>query len=339
MKSSWKKFTGNKMQWDSMISEFGGSYRQCFAWGEHKKETGWKVYRYFYNVKKETKYAVQLVVKDFILFKFIYIPGGVNGNEFGHCPHIRDLIFNLFKFSIVHVRLDSNYSLSSKAKDIFRKGGWNKSIYKLNTGHTCEHILDNEFPELSATSKWRYTYRRSTKYNNTIIFDICSDKDSIRRISREMQSNKKIYLRDSPENILSIIKEFEDKIVFASCLNDSGKMIGFRAAILHGDVAVDMYAAIDAEGRKTKAGYFLLIEIMKECRKRGIKKYNLGGVEMIKNPGVAKFKVDSGAKSYEFVGEWEYSNLVFFRYVANFLIFIIYHPFFTNISFLLKIRS
>jgi len=330
MNANWKEFNGDKSQWDSLIIKFSGNYRQYYIWGEYKK-VGWEIYRYQYNVSNKTEYAVQFLVKRFLGLIFIYIPGGVSGAESGYCPYILDLIYSIFGNSKVYIRLDSNYSSNVNDEKSFENNGWKRTLYKLNYGKAAKHILDNEFPESKAKSKWRQIYRRSTKHNNKVIFEIPKDKDSILSISQEMQRYKKIYLRDAPDNILGMIEIFQDNIVFAYCNNNEGKMVGFRATLLFENVAFDFYTAIDEQGRKTDAGYFLLIEMMKECRKRGATEFELGGIDMINSPGVAKFKVRSGASVYKYIGEWEYTNSILLKYLANFLIYIYFKPYLSKI--------
>jgi len=54
----WKKYTGGRNQWDSLVNQFDGNYRQCFSWGEYKRELGWDIYRYIGTDHDTIKFVV-----------------------------------------------------------------------------------------------------------------------------------------------------------------------------------------------------------------------------------------------------------------------------------------
>ena len=49
---------------------------------------------------------------------------------------------------------------------------------------------------------------------------------------------------------------------------------------------------------------------MNHCKDNGVKFYNLGGIDDKRNLGVAKFKKNSGGDLYNYVGEWDHSNIL-----------------------------
>ena len=200
MEKKWKEFTGDSNQWDALVSQFDGNYRQCFSWGEYKRDLGWDVYRYISNDHKTIKFAAQLIVRRFLFFTFVYIPGGVSGDDSGYCNSIRELISSLFRFSLVCVRLDSNYIASEEVNSLFVKNGWFRPSFRLNAGISMRHIIEKNDEDImpNASKKWKYNLRRSKKNETKIIFDENKQHSEIIRISNEMQKNKNIYLRDKP---------------------------------------------------------------------------------------------------------------------------------------------
>ena len=204
----WTRFTGDRNQWDCLVSQFDGNYRQCFMWGEYKREVGWDIYRYIGTDHDTIKFAVQLIVRRFLFFTVVYIPGGVSGNGRGYCHSIKELISSLFRFSLIYVRLDSNYIASEEVESLFVKNGWLRPNYRLNPGISMRHIFEKNDVEImpNASKKWKYNLRRSKKNETKIIFDGDIQPSEIFRISNEMQENKKIYLRGKPENALNIMR-------------------------------------------------------------------------------------------------------------------------------------
>ena len=63
---------------------------------------------------------------------------------------------------------------------------------------------------------------------------------------------------------------------------------------------------------------------MKYCKDCGIKFYNLGGIDEKRNLGVAKFKKDSGGDLYNYVGEWDYSNIYGFTFIVSIFIYLFF---------------
>jgi lipid II:glycine glycyltransferase (peptidoglycan interpeptide bridge formation enzyme) len=197
-----------------------------------------------------------------------------------------------------------------------------------------QHTFEKNGAEImpNASNKWKYNLRRSKKNDTKVIFDGDIDPLEIIRLSNEMQQNKSAYLRDEPKNAIKILHYFKKQVVFAKCIDKDGSMIGFRCALIIDDKAWDFYGATDMNGRKFKSGYLLLFELMNECKNRGVKTFNLGGVEFIKAPGVAKFKFDTGGEMYEFISDWEYSNFIFLRSFINFYTYIKVDTFLGNYS-------
>ena len=330
----WKKFTGDMNQWDSFVNQFDGNYRQCFSWGEYKRELGWDIYRYICTDQDTVTFSVQLFVKRYLFFTAVYIPGGVNGNNGGYCHYIKKLIKSLFRFSLIYVRLDSNYIDSNEVKSFFIEIGWFRPSYRINPGISMHHIFKKNDEEImvDASNKWKYNLRRSKKNDTKIIFDGDIEPLEIIRLSNEMQENKKAYLRDDPKNAIKILHYFGEQVVFAKCIDKEGNIIGFRCALTINDKAWDFYGAIDSNGRKLKTGYLLLFELMNECKNRGIQTFNLGGVDFKNSPGVAKFKVDTGGEIYNYVSDWEYTNFIFLRYIITFYLYIKFDTFLAKYS-------
>ncbi len=271
----WKKFTGDMNQWDCLVNQFDGNYRQCFSWGEYKRELGWDIYRYIGTDQDTIKFAVQLIVRRYLFFTAVYIPGGVSGNDGGYCHYIKKLINSLFRFSLIYVRLDSNYIASEEVKTLFVKNSWFRPNFRINPGISMRHIFENNDGEImpDASKRWLKCLRQSRRKETKIIFDGDIQPSEILRISNEMQENKKAYLRDEPKNAIKIMHYFEEQVVFAQCIDKQGNIIGFRCALIINDKAWDLYGAMDINGRKFKSGYLLLFELMNECKNRGIKTF------------------------------------------------------------------
>ena len=63
---------------------------------------------------------------------------------------------------------------------------------------------------------------------------------------------------------------------------------------------------------------------MNHCKDNGVKFYNLGGIDDKRNLGVAKFKKNSGGDLYNYVGEWDHSNIFGITFIVNIFIYLFF---------------
>ena len=86
--------------------------------------------------------------------------------------------------------------------------------------------------------------------------------------------------------------------------------------------AWDFSAATSREGRDTLMSYYLLIDLINDAKNLNINTYNIGGLEEKKSPGVFQFKKGLRPITYQYSGEWEWTNIIFLKLIINFIIFI-----------------
>ncbi len=75
-----------------------------------------------------------------------------------------------------------------------------------------------------------------------------------------------------------------------------------------GDTGIYLLGATNEMGMKIKSAYLLQWEMIKWLKSKGIKRYDLGGIDPINNPGVFKFKVGISDKEVSDFGSFEISN-------------------------------
>ncbi|HSV29573.1 MAG TPA: GNAT family N-acetyltransferase [Candidatus Omnitrophota bacterium] len=72
----------------------------------------------------------------------------------------------------------------------------------------------------------------------------------------------------------------------------------------HGLAATYLVGWNDEAGRKTRANHLLLWRALSECKDRGVRWFDVGGIDDVLTPGVASFKRGLGGEEYVQVGEW-----------------------------------
>ena len=322
--NNWQEFKDNQEVWDQITLSFRGNYRQLFLWGERQVNQGWKVDRYISKEEEKIVSSVQIFSKSFLFFKFFYIPGGVSGNCYGF-GNIKGLIKSLSGLSVYYVKLDSNYEYSQVADSYFKKNKWHRPFYFLNSAKTLFiDMAEKQDLDLGQVSgNWKRNLKRFEKNKATISVSNEISSADIRIATNEMQKFKNIYLRDNPNNISEIIQLFGKDIVIVCCFDADNSILGFRSALIIENRAWDFYAATTPAGRSLSVGFALLYTLINECRNRGVKRFILPLSRT--NHGDTLFKKGTGGVLHELVGEWEYSNIIFFRALVNSILYLMFN--------------
>jgi len=57
--------------------------------------------------------------------------------------------------------------------------------------------------------------------------------------------------------------------------------------------------------------------VVQQCRRIGIKSYDLAGIEPVRNHGVYRYKRATGAAPIEYLGEWDWASRAWLRWFGN----------------------
>jgi hypothetical protein len=172
--------------------------------------------------------------------------------------------------------------------------------------------------------KWRYNFNRSKKNNIKYLKDKIPNSEMIYQLSKNLQLEKKIGKSHNDLEVKLIIEKIDKQMLFLKCIDNNKNILGFRSAIFYGDKAWDFFAVTTNLGRKNKVGYFLLMYLIEELQKIGIKKYLFIGEDPIKKKEVVSFKEGIGCKSEIYLGEYEWSNFKIIKNIFNLILKIYY---------------
>lgn len=92
-------------------------------------------------------------------------------------------------------------------------------------------------------------------------------------------------------------------LVAYSVRNREGELLAFDVVYIHGCAATYLIGWNSEEGRKQNANNMLLFRAMLDLKNKGIEWFDLGGIDEIHTPQIAKFKRGIGAAEYELVPE------------------------------------
>jgi hypothetical protein len=98
----------------------------------------------------------------------------------------------------------------------------------------------------------------------------------------------------------------EDRLVVGLVLQDGTPVAGSITA-MHGDTAVYLIGATTEAGLGCRAGYLMHWRTIELVRERGLRWYDLGGIDPVANPGVTSFKLRTNGYDVTAAGPFELS--------------------------------
>jgi len=170
------------------------------------------------------------------------------------------------------------------------------------------------------SSNWRHNLKRAGRRGLTVRPWPEADPDEILAVYRSMERHKQLREQFSREQLASLRASFGDQLVIWRCDDAEGRLVALRGCVVIGDRAWDMLAAATPEGRKVYASFAACWALFEECRTRGVRVYDLRGVEPDRGTGVYDFKRGTGAALVEYLGEWEWASNDLMRMGADWVV-------------------
>lgn len=293
-----------------------------YQWGEYKKKQGWTVYRVI--ERKNEAIKLQLLVKKLMFFTIVWCPGFHVIKDDNIISDLQSSIKNVLNINIIYLRIRFISENKKINHDQLIDNGWYKSLYALSTNTTLIYNITNYNNDLSQikifSKNWKRNLIRSKKYVNKISVWKNPDPIKIFNLYKDLEKFKNISQQFTLKNIRAMLDIYKKKLIIIKCEDKLGNIIAIRGAILFKEDALDIIAVSTYGGKKQYSNYITLWKLLEECHKNNIVRYDMGGIDMINNKGVYNFKKGIGSDKYEFLGEYDWSNIYFFRFVVNFFI-------------------
>ena len=315
----WKVFDGKSSYWDSLLSS-NQSLQQYSFWGNKKFNDGWETLRLIKNTKSGgVVVCVQILIKK----KYNIAVAWVAGCPPELIPNIDDCFYKiLIKSSgclFVYCRISVMTEELGYESDLLKHLTWEKPSFTINSGLSM--ILDlncgTEEVRKRFSKNWRHNLKRSNKYGLTFERWDNPNSHEMYMIYKEMEEYKGIKNQFTLRQIQSTIDNLGKNLILYRCTDENDVLIAFRGIGIYGNRILDLFAAATPNARKVYATYGLFWSIVKYYCDNEMQHYDLGGIDPDGNPGVYNFKKGTGAREVEYIGEWEWANFPFLRYVAN----------------------
>ncbi len=324
MSGQWQVFSGTSIEWNNFIYKNNSEYRQLYEWGEAKKNIGWKVLRICLRDNNQILLTAQIHIKNLFIFSSCYIPGGINGNLNYLNKDIFKFISKECKTALVYIRSDFVRRINSDDQLLLSKLNWKKPLYKMHYGPYIKINLEKRLDQIisDAKQKWRYHYKKSLK-NNIITKKIDNPTHVyFTQIQNEISYGRNARNLFNEREMGAQIEFLKDKLLIVSAFDSQNNLLATRSVVILNNTAWHNYSGVNRMGRGLYAGFPLVIELIKECKERGINTLNLGEINEERWPGPTRFKsgIDRKAEVSRVLGEWEWSNFVFIPLLNNIFI-------------------
>ncbi len=321
---SWKVID-DASAWAGHLAEFGEQhYMQTWGWGEHRSHFGWRPIRCAaLDASGKVVALVQLLVRGYPGgVGIVWVPGGPIGEVAAWAETLLDAVREAS--DLRHIVLKMNMLRIYRAEDalVMRMYGWMRTNHPLNSGLSMMWDISPEADSrMAATTKnWRHNLKRSEKYSLTVERWDNPNVQEIAALYAEMEQLKGLSEQVGERATESILRTMGESVLVYRCLDENGKMIALRACVLLGNQGWDLMAASGNVARKIYASYATLWGMVNECHTRGVRNYDLAGVDPRGNKGVWDFKRGTGAEALEYLGEWECASSELLRHCINFVI-------------------
>lgn len=314
----------SQADWDQCITQLPHyNYYQTYAWGEHKKNQGWEVYRVHSQDQGKVVIAFQVLVKRKLKCAgILWVPGGPCGeiNQF-HPKLFKELAQKInLKFYVVRTSFDFEYNKMDE--ESLKSLGWKKPKQPLNSGESLilDLTLSLDEMEKNMSTNWRHNLKRSLKHRNAIEEWSPPAPQIIEELYIGLYDDKKVKRGFSADELQSLLMNCKkDLIIYHNC-NEKNETIAYRGMGTIGKKAWDILAVTNAEGKKHYISYLLFWELIKDLKMKGIEYFDFSGADLVNNPGVYNFKKGTGAKPIKYLGEFEYANSKIIQLAFNLLL-------------------
>jgi hypothetical protein len=161
--------------------------------------------------------------------------------------------------------------------------------------HTVLLDVDRPLEEIRASfhKHWRRHLNGALRNDLEMTFGTDLDRfEVVGRMSEALRARKGYELDLDASFYADVQRELrtEDQLVVGLVLKDGTPVAGNITSI-HGDTAVYLVGASTEAGLGSKAGYLMHWRTIELLRERGLRWYDLGGIDPVANPGVTSFKL------------------------------------------------
>lgn len=318
--ASWSTWVGNDEQWDSQLLQFSRPcVYQSASWANHRKNFGWNSLRL---ANSDGSCKIQVLHKRVLGTTFAWIPGGPTGDLSSLNSNLVAEVSRILDTRRLYIRLNSLQDSDIDAEENLEKNRWKRVSQKFSTGLSLSLSLEGDESKRRErlSTNWGRNLRRGETRNGDPYLWKGIDAEQLSQLYQELSDYKDLKSNsDVPsfETIDSLVKSFGDNLQVFRCDDERNKPVSVRGALIFGNSAWDIFAAVSPHGRKQYSSYVTAWALFNHCSALHVQNYDLSGIDPIKNKGVYDFKHGTGATEIAYIGEWDYGSPFFIQPVVG----------------------
>lgn len=299
--------------WDRDLLTFDDyTLDQSFAWGEFKRRCGWLVHRLVArDAAGRIRAMAQGLVRRYALgFGLAWFPGGPIGEIGTWGDDLRRAMMSAAGVSALYCRVFPHRPATVIDQATLATCGWTPSGARLRSGLSMTLRLDRPLEEIrrGLSGNWRHNLKRAEARDGRIRTWTDPDPAALLAVFRSMETHKGIRPQFTARELEALFAELRAGLLLYRCDGADGEAVALRGCAIVGEGAWDLLAATSEVGRRSYASYALAWRILEECRSRGVREYDLRGIDPEANPGPYNFKKGTGATPVTYLGEWEWAT-------------------------------
>lgn len=275
----------NTAQWNDFIDDQNGHPLQKWGWGELKSNHNWQASRLFVIDDEKKVGAAQVLTRKIpVLGKTLaYVPRGPVCNEKDREAVLAQVAQAAkTQLNAIGIVVEPDW------EENFQSAHWRKTDNTILIPRTL--ILDlhkSEDELLSDMNKKSRQYIRKSSREGVEFrpIETVDDFNAIMDIyeATSQRANFAIHSREYYRDAKDLLKE--DNLIFAALYEN--ELVSFVWLAKSKDVAFELYGGMNEIGQKMRANYGLKWYAITECKRQGIKRYDMNG---LLNDGISDFK-------------------------------------------------
>ncbi|MEK7572992.1 MAG: peptidoglycan bridge formation glycyltransferase FemA/FemB family protein [Patescibacteria group bacterium] len=301
----------NKKDWEDFLSKHDeANFLQSWYWGEFHKRLGQKIIRSGFYQNNQLEGVMLSIIEEARRARHLIVPAGpiINWKDKDIVSaFVKELKKIAYLNDCAFVRVRPQIISDDFSKKLFKDLGFSDAPMHLHAQLTSQ--LDITKPEEEILANMRKNTRHEIRKAEKEKIKITTSKDpkDIRKFyNLQVETSVRQKFVPFPYEYLS--EQFrifaENNLAFLYNAYLGKKLLSQAFIIFYGTEAVYHYGTGTLEGRNHPGAYLIQWEVIREAKKRGLRRYNLWGVAS--NPkhrfyGLSIFKRGFGGEDVEYL--------------------------------------
>lgn len=246
----------------------------------------------------------------------VWIVGGPAGDSAAFDGEFLGALREENGFSRCYLRTRVDAELNGLSSVRMGVQGFRPVIHRMGSGLTVQLDLSKEF-EKGLSHTWKRSLKKAVKNGLKVYLWENPDASAMRALFAGLEKQKGLGVLFSEEKLEKLSTTEGLNLQIFRCDDAEGNLLALRGQIVIGTHAVDYMAVTSDRGRELCASHLIIKEVCASLKLNGVKTFELGGIDPDKNPGVTRFKVETGARKVIQLGEWDMATSAPLRIAGN----------------------